>query len=233
MAEDSMGDIEKNLGQVSERIEHAAAKVGRDPKTIKLIAVTKTVTIERIQEAIAAGVVSFGENYIQEARQKIEEIGPAGLQWHFIGHLQQNKAKYAVRLFDLIHSVDSINIACELDRRGAAAEKVVECLIEVNLSQENSKFGISKAMATELAYEMAGLQNISLKGLMTIPPYADDPEATRPYFIALRELKEEMGQGGIPLTDLSMGMSIDLEAAIEEGATIVRVGRAIFGERRV
>lgn len=228
-----MGEIEKNLSRVRERMEHAATKVGRDPREIKLMAVTKTVTVERIQEAIVAGVTIFGENYVQEARSKIEEIGQAGIQWHLIGHLQTNKARYAVRLFDLIHSVDGITVARELDKRAAAEGKIVDCLIEVNLSQENSKFGISKERAPELAHELRDLKNISLKGLMTMPPYADDPEAARPYFTALRKLKEEIERDGIPLPELSMGMSTDFAVAIEEGATIVRIGRAIFGERSV
>ena len=231
MSEDTMGEIEKNLSRVRERIEHAAAKVGRDPRGIKLMAVTKTVAVERIREALAAGAMIFGENYVQEAREKIEEIGQAGIAWHLIGHLQSNKAKYAVRLFDLIHSVDSITLARELDKRAAAEGKIVDCLIEVNLSQENSKFGISKAQTPQLAHELRDLENISLKGLMTIPPYSDDPEAARPYFIALRKLREEIAGKGIPLPELSMGMSTDFATAIEEGATIVRVGRAIFGER--
>jgi hypothetical protein len=233
MPEDTMGEIEKNLSRVRERMEHAATKVGRDPREIKLMAVTKTVTVERIQEAIVAGVTIFGENYVQEARSKIEEIGQAGIQWHLIGHLQTNKARYAVRLFDLIHSVDGITVARELDKRAAAEGKIVDCLIEVNLSQENSKFGISKERAPELAHGLKDLQSISLKGLMTMPPYADDPEAARPYFTALRKLKEEIERDGIPLPELSMGMSTDFAVAIEEGATIVRIGRAIFGERSV
>lgn len=231
LAEDPVDALEKNLNQVRERIERAAARVGRDPREIKLVAVTKTVAIERIQEAVAAGAMIFGENYVQEAKHKIEEIGHAGIQWHFIGHLQTNKAKYAVRLFDLIHAVDSSALARELDRRAATAGRIVDCLIEVNLSPEGSKFGISKEEAPTLAREMTELKNISLKGLMTMPPYADDPEEARPYFIALRRLKEEIEPTGIPLPELSMGMSQDFEAAIEEGATIVRVGRAIFGER--
>jgi len=226
-----MGEIEKNLSWVRERIEHAAAKVGRDPQGIKLVAVTKTATVPRIREAMAAGVMIFGENYVQEARTKIEEIGKSGIQWHFIGHLQSNKAAYAVRLFDLIHAVDSVTLARELDKRAAASGRIIECLIEVNLSQEASKFGISKERTPELAHELKDLKNISLQGLMTMPPYADDPEAARPYFIALRELREEIARSGIPLPELSMGMSTDFEVAIEEGATIVRVGRAIFGER--
>jgi pyridoxal phosphate enzyme (YggS family) len=231
MSEDTMGEIEKNLSRVRERIEHAAAKVGRDPRGIKLMAVTKTVAVERIREALAAGAMIFGENYVQEAREKIEEIGQAGIEWHLIGHLQSNKAKYAVRLFDLIHAVDSITVARELDKRAAAEGKIVDCLIEVNLSQENSKFGMNKERTPELAHALRDLKNISLKGLMTMPPYADDPEAARPYFIALRELKKEIEQDDIPLPELSMGMSTDFAVAIEEGATIVRIGRAIFGER--
>jgi pyridoxal phosphate enzyme (YggS family) len=227
-----MGALEKNLIQVRERIEHAAQRVGRDPTGIRLIAVTKQVAVESIREAAAAGATIFGENYVQEARQKIEEIGQAGLQWHFIGHLQTNKAHYAVRLFDLIHSVDSIKLARELDRRAAAEGTVVDCLIEVNISEEESKFGITEKKARELAREIQDLKNISLHGLMTMPPYFDDPEMARPYFIALRTLKEEIAQDGITLPELSMGMSTDFEVAIEEGATMVRVGRAIFGERR-
>jgi pyridoxal phosphate enzyme (YggS family) len=226
-----MGEIEKNLSRVRKRIEHAAAKVGRDPGEIKLMAVTKTVTVERIREAMAAGAMIFGENYVQEAREKIEEIGQAGIAWHLIGHLQTNKAKYAVRLFDLIHSVDSITVASDLDKRAAAEGKIVDCLIEVNLSHEASKFGIGKERAPELAHELKDMKNISLMGLMTMPPYADDPEAARPYFTSLRKLREEIEGKGIPLPELSMGMSIDFAVAIEEGATIVRIGRAIFGER--
>lgn len=231
MTDNTMDEIEKNLSQVRERMERAAARTGRDPGEIRLIAVTKTVPIERIKEAIAAGATIFGENYVQEARHKIEEIGRTGIQWHFIGHLQTNKAKYAVKLFDLIHSVDSIKVARALDTRAAAEGKVMDCLIEANISQEESKFGITSEHTLTLAQEMTKLKNISLKGLMTMPPYFDDPESSRPYFIALRQLKEVMAREGIPLSELSMGMTTDFEVAIEEGATIVRVGRAIFGER--
>jgi pyridoxal phosphate enzyme (YggS family) len=226
-----MGTIEENLLTVKARIDDAATRAGRDPAQITLIAVSKTVEIERIREAISEGMTVFGENYVQEARTKIEEIGRRGVQWHFIGHLQTNKAKYAVRLFDLIHAVDSIKVAKELDKRGAAAGKVMDCLIEVNISQEESKFGITSEYTRTLAQEMTKLKNISLKGLMTMPPYFDDPEPARPYFIALRTLQETIAQDGIPLPELSMGMSTDFEVAIEEGATMVRVGRAIFGER--
>jgi len=231
MTDNTMDEIGKNLSQVRERMERAATRTGRDPGEIRLIAVSKTVPIERIKEAIAAGAMIFGENYVQEARHKIEEIGRTGIQWHFIGHLQTNKAKYAVKLFDLIHSVDSIKVARALDTRAAAEGKVMDCLIEANISQEESKFGITSEHTLTLAQEMTKLKNISLKGLMTMPPYFDDPESSRPYFIALRQLKEVMAREGIPLSELSMGMTTDFEVAIEEGATIVRVGRAIFGER--
>ncbi|RLB04061.1 MAG: YggS family pyridoxal phosphate-dependent enzyme [Deltaproteobacteria bacterium] len=227
-----MGAIKENLLRVRERIERAANRVGRNPEEIKLIAVTKTVDTERIKEAISAGAMILGENYVQEAKKKIEEIGRIGTQWHLIGHLQSNKAKYAVRLFDMIHSLDSTKLAKELDRRAAAQGKVIDCLIEVNLSQESSKFGISKERALELAHEVKALKNISLRGLMTMPPYFEDPELARPYFIALRRLKEKIEREGISLPELSMGMSVDFEVAIEEGATMVRVGRAIFGQRR-
>jgi len=231
MTDNTMDEIGKNLSQVRERMERAATRTGRDPGEIRLIAVSKTVPVERIKEAIAAGTMIFGENYVQEARHKIEEIGRTGIQWHFIGHLQTNKAKYAVKLFDLIHSVDSIKVARALDTRAAAEGKVMDCLIEANISQEESKFGITSEHTLTLAQEMTKLKNISLKGLMTMPPYFDDPESSRPYFIALRQLKEAIARDGIPLSELSMGMTTDFEVAIEEGATIVRVGRAIFGER--
>jgi pyridoxal phosphate enzyme (YggS family) len=226
-----MGEIEKNLSKVRERIEQAAIKAGRDPQGIKLVAVTKTVPVPRIREAMAAGATIFGENYVQEVRAKIEEIGKSGIEWHFIGHLQSNKAAHAVRLFDLIHAVDSLTLARDLDKRAGAAGKIIDCLLEVNLSQEASKFGISKEKTPELAHACEELKNISLRGMMTMAPYTDDPEAARPYFIALRELREEIAHSGIPLPELSMGMSSDFEKAIEEGATIVRIGTAIFGER--
>jgi pyridoxal phosphate enzyme (YggS family) len=226
-----MGEIEKNLSKVRERIEQAAIKAGRDPQGIKLVAVTKTVPVPRIREAMAAGATIFGENYVQEVRAKIEEIGKSGIEWHFIGHLQSNKAAHAVRLFDLIHAVDSLTLARDLDKRAGAAGKIIDCLLEVNLSQEASKFGISKEKTPELAHACKELKNISLRGMMTMAPYTDDPEAARPYFIALRELREEIAHSGIPLPELSMGMSSDFEKAIEEGATIVRIGTAIFGER--
>jgi len=226
-----MSEIRENVLHVMERIEKAAQKEGRDPKDIRLVAVSKTVDSVRAREAIEAGVTILGENYVQEAQKKIEEIGKS-ISWHFIGHLQSNKAKVAVRLFDVIHSVDSISLAEELNRRAQQSKQKIPVMIEVNLSGETTKFGTEEEKVSALAQKMLSLSSVSLEGLMTMPPYFDDPEMSRPYFVQLRELKEKMVKGGIPLKELSMGMSNDFEVAIEEGATYVRVGTAIFGPRK-
>jgi hypothetical protein len=229
-----MPSIRDNLLRVVERMDRAAARAGRDPGGITLVAVSKTVEPARVREAVEAGVTILGENYIQEARGKIEEVG-RGVQWHMVGHLQSNKAKYAVTLFDCIHSLDSISLAREIDRRAAQKGRSMRTLVEVNLSGEAAKFGIGPDEALELIRQTASLKNISIEGLMTMPPYFDDPERARPYFIRLRELRDRiLGEGveGVRMDELSMGMSGDFEAAIEEGATMIRVGTAIFGERR-
>jgi len=227
--------------RVLERMEKAARRVGRDPGEIKLVAVSKTVEPARIKEAIEAGASILGENYVQEAQKKIEEIGQPActerfgegrpVSWHFIGHLQSNKSKYAVRLFDMIHSLDSIPLAEELNRRAEQADRRLKVLIEVNLSGEETKFGTDEEKILNLAKRILQLDHLSLGGLMTMPPYFDSPELSRPYFVKLRELKEKMAREGIPVPELSMGMSNDFEVAIEEGATYVRVGTAIFGPR--
>ncbi len=237
-----MSQIKENLLRVMEKIEKAARKAGRDPNKIKLVAVSKTVEAARIKEAIEAGVSILGENYVQEAQKKIEEIGrPActersgegmSVSWHFIGHLQSNKAKYAIRLFDMIHSIDSLPLAEELNRRAEQADRLTKVMIEVNLSREATKFGTDEERVLNLAKGIQNLKHLSLEGLMTMPPYFDSPEMSRPYYIALRELKEKMIREGIPMGELSMGMSNDFEIAIEEGATYVRVGTAIFGPRK-
>jgi len=214
-----------------ERIERAARRVGRDPKEVKLVAVSKTVESARIKEAIEAGVSIMGENYVQEAQKKIEEIGRP-VAWHFIGHLQTNKAKYAIRLFEMIHSLDSFPLAEELNRRAEQVGQVAKVMIEVNISGEATKFGTDEEKVFSIARGIVNLNHLSLEGLMTMPPYFDSPEMSRPYYIKLRELKEKMIREGIPLKELSMGMSNDFEIAIEEGATYVRVGTAIFGERK-
>lgn len=226
-----MSIIRDNFLKVMERIEKAAHRAGRDPDEIKLVAVSKTVEVERVREAIEAGVSILGENYVQEAQKKIKEIGRP-VSWHFIGHLQSNKAKYAVSLFDMIHSVDSIALAEELNRRAEKDGRAMDVMIEVNISGEVTKFGIEEERAFDIARKVHDLKNLSFMGLMTMPPYFDDPELSRPYYIRLRELKEKMIREGIPLRELSMGMSNDFEIAIEEGATFVRVGTAIFGMRK-
>ena len=226
-----MPTVKENLLRVMEKIEEAARKIGRDPNEIKLVAVSKTVEVDRIMEAIEAGVSILGENYVQEAQKKIEEIGRP-VSWHFIGHLQTNKAKYAIRLFDMIHSLDSVPLAEELNRRAEQADRVMGVMIEVNLSKEATKFGTDEEVVVNLAKRIQNLNHLSLEGLMTMPPYFDSPELSRPYYIALRALKERMVKEGIPMKDLSMGMSNDFEIAIEEGATYVRVGTAIFGPRK-
>lgn len=226
-----MSTIKENLLKVMVRIEEAARRARRDPGGIKLVAVSKTVESARIKEAIEAGISVLGENYVQEARKKIEEIG-RGVTWHFIGHLQSNKAKSAIHLFDMIHSVDNLPLAKELNRRAEQEGRTVRTLIEVNLAQEATKFGTDEEKLFDLARAMLQLNHLSLEGLMTMPPYFDDAEKGRPYYVKLRELREKMVREGISIKELSMGMSNDFEIAIEEGATYVRIGTAIFGARK-
>jgi pyridoxal phosphate enzyme (YggS family) len=197
------------------------------------MAVSKTVVLERIREALEAGITLLGENYVQEAREKIPAIGHAA-EWHMIGHLQTNKVKYVVNLFDWIHSVDRLELARELDKRAGQNNRRLNVLIEVNVSGEESKNGMEPDAALELVRQVSLLPNISVHGLMTMPPYSDNPENSRPYFQALRKLRDEISAAAIPnirMDELSMGMTDDFEVAIEEGTTIIRVGRAIFGKR--
>ncbi|MEE9935009.1 MAG: YggS family pyridoxal phosphate-dependent enzyme [Deltaproteobacteria bacterium] len=226
--------IADNIRTIRNRMAAAAARAGRDPAGIRLMAVSKTVEPERIRQAIDAGIGLLGENYVQEAREKIPAVGQA-VQWHMIGHLQTNKVKYVVTLFDWIHSVDRLELAQELSRRAGQHGRVLNVLIEINVSGEASKNGARPADVLELARQVAALPNLSVRGLMTMPPYSDDPENSRPYFVALRRLRDELAAAALPgvaMAELSMGMTDDFEVAIEEGATIIRVGRAIFGERR-
>jgi pyridoxal phosphate enzyme (YggS family) len=197
------------------------------------MAVTKTVDDHRIQEAISAGVDILGENYVQEGKRKIEQMGKS-VEWHMIGHLQTNKAKYAVRLFDMIHSLDRMALAVELDKRSRLAGCVTRVLIEVNISGEETKRGVPFPEAISLIREVSALENLSIQGLMTMPPWFDDPEEARPCFAALRGLRDRIiaeGIAHVEMKELSMGMSQDYPIAVEEGATIVRIGRSIFGER--
>ena len=226
--------IEGRLKRVQDRITEAALACGRDPTTVKLVAVSKTVAVNRVLAAIIGGVTHLGENYVQEARDKIEALGEQTVSWHFIGHLQSNKAKYVVKLFDLIHSVDSFKLAKELDKRARAMGKVQEVLVQVNISGETTKSGVETEKAVALVRQMALLDHLAIRGLMTMPPYFNAPEKVRPYFRALKELQDLIRAESIPnvhMAELSMGMTGDFEAAIQEGATLVRIGTAIFGER--
>lgn len=230
-----MSFIAENLGSIRERIRRAALAAGRDPAGVRLVTVSKTFPSDMVREAIGAGADILGESRVQEAQQKILDIGPLpGVSWHLIGHLQSNKARVAAELFDLIHSVDSLHLAQEINAQAAKRAKVQRVLIEVNVAGEESKFGIDPRELPELIKALAPLKNIMVEGLMTIPPYSDDPAAGRPYFRRLRDLAAEidaLGLPGIRMSELSMGMSDDFEVAVEEGATLVRVGTAIFGHR--
>jgi len=227
------GEIRENLQWVRERISRAAVRSGRRPEEIRLVAVTKTVDPQRVAQAAEAGVEIFGENYVQEARAKKEALGRTAC-WHMIGHLQSNKARIAVDLFDAVETVDREKVLLELDRHARQVEKVLSILIQVNLSGEPTKSGAERGRALELIQRAAACANLRCQGLMTIPPFYDEPEKARPFFAALRELRDGLRPlvpSGVGLDALSMGMSGDFEVAIEEGATHVRIGTAIFGKR--
>ena len=226
--------MKNRIAQILARISHAAENCGRSPDEIKLVAVSKTKPVASIRQALDAGLVVFGENYIQETRNKFNELASSSIQWHFIGHLQSNKAKYAVRMFDLIHSVDSEKLAGELNKQAGKIGKLQPVLVQVNIARESSKSGAFREDTVNLVEKISTLENLSLRGLMTIPPFFNSPEKVRPYFKDLRELREhiqDLAIPGVSMDELSMGMTGDFEAAIEEGATLVRIGTAIFGER--
>lgn len=223
-----MQTVAENLTEIKNRIAEAAKRAGRDASEIKLIAVSKMHPAATIREAIAAGQAAFGENKVQEAEGKIEEIGREGVEWHLIGHLQSNKARRAAQLFDVVHSVDSLELARRLERICTEEGRdELPVLVQVDLAREETKSGVTEDDLTELAEFLKGCERLKFTGLMVLPPYFDDPESTRPYFKRLREIRDKIIPGG----ELSMGMSHDFETAIEEDATYVRVGTAIFGER--
>lgn len=224
--------LAQNLAEVQECIALAAQKAGRDPKAVRLVAVSKTKPADMVSKALAAGQVLFGENYVQEASEKISALGPEP-KWHMIGHLQSNKAGLAAELFHVVQTVDRPKLAKALARRALELNKNLGVLLQVNVGQEPQKSGCSEEDAPALAESVIQMPGLELRGLMTMPPFFDDPDRTRPYFARLRELAERL-KGGLPpgcMEELSMGMSGDFEAAIAEGATLVRVGTAIFGGR--
>lgn len=226
-----MGTIKNNLEIINKKIKKSALKVNRNPEEIKLVAVTKTATIEQIKEAINAGVKIIGENKVQEAKEKYQ-ILTADTEWHLVGHLQTNKVKYAIEIFDCIQTVDSIKLAKEIDKRSVQFGKTTNVLVEVNVSGEESKYGIKPEEVEPFLKEISEFYRIRVRGLMTIAPIEEDKEKVRPYFRKLRELSKEIKSKNIKnvkMDYLSMGMTDDFEVAIEEGANMVRIGRGIFG----
>jgi hypothetical protein len=224
------------VAAVRDRIAGAAARAGRKAEEICLVAVSKTFPASAVREAFAAGLRDFGENKVQEAEDKLkdlEELRAGGARFHLVGHLQSNKAKKAVALFDQIHSVDSVQIALKLEHQAAAQGKIVHVLVQVDLGREETKSGLDEQRLLPALEQLRGLKSVRVDGLMTLPPFTEDPEHARPFFRRLREYRDRAQQAGLILgRELSMGMSHDLEVAIEEGASLVRVGTAIFGERK-
>ncbi len=222
-------DVATNFSAVRERIDRTARRVGRDPSAIKLVTVSKTHSSDVVREAIEAGITTFGENKVQEAEGKIGEIG-RGVEWHLIGHLQSNKARRAVELFDVIESLDSLELARRLERIcDEEGRDDLPVFVQVDLAGETTKSGVAESELPQLAGYLQNCKHLQFKGLMILPPFFDDPEMTRPYFQRLRAIRDRILPGG----ELSMGMTNDFEVAIEEGATVVRVGTAIFGMREV
>jgi PLP dependent protein len=227
-----MNSIAENLERVRRQIASAAAKSGRSPDAVELVAITKTHPAGKVREAVEAGQSLFGENRVQEARAKIPEL-PSNLRWHFVGHLQKNKVRQALPLFEMIHSVDSLALAQDINRIAEEEGLHPRVLLEVNVAGEGSKFGFSSEKIRDQMEELLALSRLSILGLMTIPPVTKESETSRKYFVQLRELRDRLQtEFRVDFAQLSMGMTQDFPIAVEEGATLVRVGTAIFGERR-
>lgn len=229
-----MGEgVRERIEQVRRRIAEAAGRSGRDPNDVQLVAVTKSVAVSQIREALDAGLKVFGENRVQEAKGKVALLSSPSIQWHLVGTLQTNKSKLAVELFELIHSLDSVKLAASMDRHGAALRKQVRALIEVNLEGESDKSGLHESELLPLLQACRAYAHLTIEGLMAIPPFHRNPQDVRPYFRRLRLLRDRAADThpDFRLRHLSMGMSNDFEVAIEEGATLVRIGTAIFGNR--
>jgi pyridoxal phosphate enzyme (YggS family) len=226
-----MNSVSQNLERVREQIEQAAVKAGRAAEDIELVAITKTHPAEKVREAIEAGQTLFGESRVQEARAKIPEL-PSNIRWHFVGHLQKNKIRHALPLFEMIHSIDSLVLAQDMNRIAGEEGLHPRVLLEVNVAGEGSKFGFSPDKLRQQMEDLLVLPRLSILGLMIIPPFTEKAEESRRYFVQLRELRDRLQTGfRVDLAQLSMGMTQDFPIAIEEGATLVRVGTAIFGER--
>lgn len=226
-----MTDLENRWAGITRRIQEACERAGRDPASVQVMAVSKTRTPDEVGAVAALGIETFGENKVQEARGKIP-LCSSRLHWHLIGHLQSNKAREAVRLFEMIHAVDSLRLLEILDRTAAEEGRRIPVCLEVNVSGERSKFGMPPEAVLETLRGSGSLFKVKVVGLMTIPPVAEDPEEARPFFRALRELRDRMqDEAGVDLPELSMGMSHDFEVAVEEGATWIRLGTLLFGPR--
>jgi len=226
-----MTSIAENLERVRDQIAQAAAKSGRSANDVELVAITKTHAAEKVHEAIQAGQSLFGESRVQEARSKIPEL-PSAIRWHFVGHLQKNKIRHALPLFEMIHSIDSLALAQEVNRIAEEEGMHPRVLVEANVAGEGGKFGFAPDKLREQMEELLALPRLSVLGLMTIPPLSEEQEASRKYFVQLRELRDRLQtEFRVDLAQLSMGMTQDYAVAVEEGATLVRVGTAIFGER--
>ncbi len=226
--------IAENLEIVRKRIRDACVRFGRRPEHVTLVGVTKTFGPERVREAMEAGLFDFGENYVQELNQKRMQVGDERARWHFIGHLQSNKVKYIAGFIHLIHSVDNERVAAEIQKHGLKIGRQIDVLIEVHTTDEATKFGVMPEATVELVKSISKYDHVRVRGLMTMGPFSDDPNDSRPSFRQLVDLKKRIDQEGIDgvaMEHLSMGMSHDFEVAIEEGATIVRIGTAIFGKR--
>ncbi|MEK7248882.1 MAG: YggS family pyridoxal phosphate-dependent enzyme [Bacteroidota bacterium] len=227
--------IRDNIESIRQRMDAACAKAGRNPTEVTLLAVSKTFPVEAIAEAVDAGLKDVGENYVQELLEKREALlHKRDIRWHFIGHLQSNKVKYIAEWIHLIHAVDNVGLAREIDKRALQAKRLIDVLVEVNTTGEQSKFGVKPEETVEFVETLTEFRNIRIAGLMTIGPFLPDPEGSRPMFRKLRLLKEEiarLNQPNIQMKHLSIGMTGDFEVAIDEGATIVRIGTAIFGKR--
>lgn len=220
--------LASRLSSIFKKMTYAALRVGRNPEEIKLIAVTKSQSDDKIIEAADLGLRIFGENRVQEAKKKIERIKGFNIEWHMIGHLQTNKVKDAVKLFELIHSVDSEKLAIAINKEAEKINKIQRVLVQVKLSEEESKYGASEEEVENMIKAIEKLKSIKVEGLMTIPPYFENPEDVRPYFKRLKKLRDTLSHKYPSIKELSMGMSHDYEVAIEEGATMVRIGTALF-----
>ncbi|MFW5995715.1 MAG: YggS family pyridoxal phosphate-dependent enzyme [Halanaerobiaceae bacterium] len=228
-----MQELEKRLKLVRKKINKAAGRIGRDSSEIKLVAVSKQQPMEKIRFFLEKGIKIFGESRAQELREKQKEFSDCDISWHFIGHLQRNKVKYLVRMANctLIHSLDSLRLAREIDKRARKNGRVVPVLVQVNTARDENKYGIMPEDTIDFLSKIKDLEHISVRGLMTLVPYFDDPGEARPYFHCLADLRETGREMGFELAELSMGMTSDFEVAIEEGSTMVRIGRALFGPR--